>query len=145
MSHASIPAEQIAVVKIGTTIATEEPILVSSRTTPLEPVATVQIYTKGNWRQAPVYQREELKSGDRISGAALIIEPTGTNVIEPGWSAELTVRNHLILQRDVADNSPSTLSTPDSALTKPDPVLLEIFNNLLRAIAEDMGIAYCCH
>ncbi len=141
MSDKALMVEAVSVEVIGQMIAPEEPILASSRTTPLEPVATVQIYTKGSWHEAPVYQRDDLKSGDRISGAALIIEPTGTNVIEPGWSAELTARNHLILQRDIADNSPSTLSTPDSALTKPDPVLLEIFNNLLRAIAEEMGIA----
>jgi len=30
---------------------------------------------------------------------AIIIEATGTNVIEPNWQAELTERNHLILKR----------------------------------------------
>ncbi len=73
MSDKALMVEAVSVEVIGQTIAPEEPILTSSRTTPLEPVATVQIYTKGNWHQAPVYQREELKSGDRISGAALII------------------------------------------------------------------------
>lgn len=143
MPDKTLIVEAVSAEVIGQTTAAEEPILPSGRTTPLEPVATVQIYTKGAWHKTPVYQRQDLKPGDRIVGAALIIEPTGTNVIEPGWLAELTERNHLVLQRDKAKeihdetiNSASFLR----AFHKPDPVLLEIFNNLLRAIAEEMGI-----
>jgi 5-oxoprolinase (ATP-hydrolysing) len=35
--------------------------------------------------------------GDEIIGPAIIIEPTGTNIIEPDWTALLTPKNHLIL------------------------------------------------
>ncbi|MBW4649769.1 MAG: hydantoinase B/oxoprolinase family protein [Kastovskya adunca ATA6-11-RM4] len=143
MRDRTLIVEAVSVEAIGQTTTSEEPILPSGRTTPLEPVATVEIYTKGNWHKAPIYQRQDLKPGDRISGTALIIEPTGTNVIEPGWDAELTERNHLILRKtkDLALNTQhSALSTQDSGLSKPDPVLLEIFNNLFRAIAEEMGI-----
>ncbi|MBW4625863.1 MAG: hydantoinase B/oxoprolinase family protein [Brasilonema octagenarum HA4186-MV1] len=143
--------EAVSVEVVGQTIDLEEPILTSSRTTPLEAIATVQIYTKGKWHDTLVYQREDLRPGDRITGAALIVEPTGTNVIEPGWFAQLTARNHLILSRDEAKikneiiNSSFTLAQNSSKLhsksfSAPDPVLLEIFNNLVRAIAEEMGI-----
>ncbi|WP_370460511.1 hydantoinase/oxoprolinase family protein [Brasilonema octagenarum] len=139
--------EAVSVEVVGQTIDLEEPILTSSRTTPLEAIATVQIYTKGNWHDTLVYQRQDLRPGDRITGAALIVEPTGTNVIEPGWCAELTARNHLILSRDEAKikdqttNSSFSLAQNSSKLNSksfsaPDPVLLEIFNNLVRAIAE---------
>lgn len=130
--------EAVSVEVVGKTIDLEEPMLTSSRTTPLLAIATVQIYTKGNWHDTFVYQREDLRPGDRITGAALIVEPTGTNVIEPGWCAELTERNHLILSRDETVNSSFTL--PQESFSTPDPVLLEIFNNLVRAIAEEMGI-----
>jgi 5-oxoprolinase (ATP-hydrolysing) len=71
----------------------------------------------------------------------MIVEATGTNIIEPGWEGEITENNDLILNRRCtqmdADNSRvhSGLSA-----AKSDPVLLEIFNNLFRAIAEQMGV-----
>jgi 5-oxoprolinase (ATP-hydrolysing) len=159
MSNKALIVEAVSVEVVGRTGDSQEPILTSDRNTPLTPIATIRIYTKGNWHETPVYQRDDLQPGDRITGAALILEPTGTNVIEPGWWAELTERNHLILTRDeVVDNtSQGLLDTPAIAgdppacgtpLSKggsgeqgtPDPVLLEIFNNLVRAIAEEMGI-----
>ncbi|MBD2778849.1 hydantoinase B/oxoprolinase family protein [Iningainema tapete] len=144
--------EAVSVEVVGRTINFEEPILTSSRTTPLEAIATVQIYTKGKWHHAQVYQREDLKSGDRITGTALIIEPTGTNIIEPGWCAELTERNHLILSRgsrgerewgregvgERGSGGDNSTQVPNSVA--PNPVLLEIFNNLVRASAESMGV-----
>lgn len=146
MLHKALIVEAVSVEVVGQTYVPTEPILESNRTTPpaaisakcnCEATAIVQIYTKGNWHDAPIYHRSDLRAGDRISGAALIIEPTGTNVIEPGWTAEITDRNYLILTR-TKDRQPA--HSQYSAQTKPDPVLLEIFNNLVRAIAEEMGI-----
>ncbi|MBD1843382.1 hydantoinase B/oxoprolinase family protein [Cyanobacteria bacterium FACHB-63] len=107
------------------------------RTEPLSAIATVQIYTKGDWHETPIYRRQDLRPGDRIIGAALVLEPTGTNVIEPGWCAELTPQNNLILSKTEDVKNTLTAALP---ATTPDPVLLEIFNNLVRAIAEEMGI-----
>ncbi len=108
---------------------------------PVRAIDTIQMYIAGGWRETPVYWREDLRSHDSITGPALIVEATGTNAIEPGWEAETTENNDLILNRRStvmnADNIRinSHLSTVES-----DPVLLEIFNNLFRAIAEQMGI-----
>lgn len=142
MPDKTLIVEAVSVEVIGQTTAPEEPLLALGRTTLLKPIATAQIYTKGNWHETPIYRREDLKPGDRISGAALLIESTGTNVIEPGWFATLTARNHLILQRrqELGDKIQGSLSPQTSNLAKPDPVLLEIFNNLVQAIAEEMGI-----
>ncbi len=102
-------------------------------------VATVQMYTAGAWYSTPLYQRDDLQPGDCISGPAIIVEATGTNVIEPHWQAEITARNHLILKR--LANSEGLIQNPKSKIeNRPDPVMLEIFNNLFRAIAEQMGI-----
>jgi 5-oxoprolinase (ATP-hydrolysing) len=92
-------------------------------------------FSKGSWHKTPVYDRHNLTVGDRIPGPALIIETTGTNVIEVGWSAELTSQNHLILRQEV-ETTPLLMTQT----SQPDPVLLEIFNNLFRAVAEEMGI-----
>ena len=37
-----------------------------------------------------------------VAGAALIIEPHQTIVVEPGWQAEVTARNHIVLTRVAA-------------------------------------------
>ncbi|MFY7778954.1 MAG: hydantoinase B/oxoprolinase family protein, partial [Elstera sp.] len=82
---------------------------------------------------AGVYDRLKLLAGDRVPGPAMIIEPTGTNVIEPGWEAELTERGHLVLTRVVP------LEKSFAVGTTVDPVMLEVFNNLFMSIAEQMG------
>jgi 5-oxoprolinase (ATP-hydrolysing) len=64
-----------------------------------EAIAYSQVYMDGEWRSAPVFRREDLRVGDRVVGAALIIDPTGTNAIEPDWEAELTEDDCLILRR----------------------------------------------
>src|SRR5205085_5436417 len=56
-------------------------------------------------------------------------------VVEHGWEAAVTERNHLILRRVVA------LKRRRAIGTKADPVMLEVFNNLFMSIAEQMGVA----
>ena len=149
--------EAVSVEAIGTTSTIDEPMITETRMTPLEPIAIVQTYVADAWETTPVFQREHLLPGDRIAGPALIIEPTGTNVIAPEWQAELTERGHLILQRSAVSSqqlaakeqrdqgelkTQNTLSTPHAPRSTPhapDPVLLEIFNHLFMAIAEQMG------
>ncbi len=64
-----------------------------------EAIAYSQVYMDGEWHSAPVWRREDLRAGDRIVGAALVIDATGTNAIEPNWEAELTDDDCLILRR----------------------------------------------
>lgn len=142
MPEKNLIVEAVSVEAIAHAAPIAEPLLPDARTTPLTAIATVPIYTKEAWHQAPVYRRQDLRPGDRIIGAALILEPTGTNVVEPGWCAELTQQNYLILSKVEDLNSVEetyVTSLPSSAGT-PDPVMLEIFNNLVRTIAEEMGI-----
>ncbi|MCT7950785.1 hydantoinase B/oxoprolinase family protein [Ancylothrix sp. C2] len=106
------------------------------------PVSSVQMYSGGIWQEVQVFQRNELQPGDKISGPAIIIEATGTNVIETGWQAELTARNYLILNHRSRMNADQSIrvNQRSSAVNKSDAVMLEIFNNLFRSIAEQMGI-----
>ncbi|MGB3199850.1 MAG: hydantoinase B/oxoprolinase family protein [Nodosilinea sp.] len=140
-----------AVEVIGHTHSPEEPEIHKTRTAPLVPKATVPVYTADAWHDTPVFHRDDLCPGDAIAGPALIIEPTGTNVIEPGWNATLTIKGHLILQAEArnqkleAKPNSTILTAPPlprspAPPSPPDPVLLEIFNNLFRAVAEEMGI-----
>jgi 5-oxoprolinase (ATP-hydrolysing) len=88
----------------------------------------------GVWHAAPVFTREDLRPGDAIAGPAVIAEKNATTVIEPGWQATLTPRDHLTLERIVA------IARQHALGTRADPVLLEVFNNLFMAIAEQMGV-----
>jgi 5-oxoprolinase (ATP-hydrolysing) len=120
---------------------------------PVLPVETVRMYAVGGWRDTPVFRREDLQPGDCVVGPAIIVEGTGTNVIELGWLAELTEGNCLILNRrytqinadglDAIGVNLVSLGLAGGAASgvQVDPVMLEIFNNLFRAIAEQMGIA----
>ncbi|MEB3827224.1 hydantoinase B/oxoprolinase family protein [Phormidium sp. CCY1219] len=111
------------------------------------PVATVAMYDRDAWHDTPVYQRQDLQPGDRICGPAIIMEQTGTNAIAIGWEATLSDRNHLILSKLVESGENDAVTELQAAgigernsTSKPDPVMLEIFNNLFMAIAEQMGI-----
>ncbi|MEK0192261.1 hydantoinase B/oxoprolinase family protein [Microcoleus anatoxicus] len=144
MPEKALIVEAVSVEVVETIDVQNESIIASSCSTgilPVQPISTVQMYVAGGWQETPVYQRENLRYGDCINGPAMIVEATGTNVIEPSWEAELTERNDLILHRRLTQINADNIRV-DSRLSavKSDPVLLEIFNNLFRAIAEEMGI-----
>jgi len=63
------------------------------------PQETVRMFTANQWHDTPVYRREDLQPGHIIPGTAIIVEKISTIIIEPNWKANLTERNHLILQR----------------------------------------------
>ena len=81
----------------------------------------------------PIYQRSNLKVEQIISGPAIISEPTGTNIIDEGWSANLDKFYNLILNRTEKKLNNKSIGT------SVDMVMLEVFNNLFMNIAEQMG------
>lgn len=147
MPEKPLIVEAISVEVVGKMPLPMEPTHDSLRPHPPQPATTVTMFTTDAWQSTPLFQRSELRPGDHISGPAIIVEATGTNIVEPGWVAEISDRNHLILtktsknQKLTADTTAESLS-PSSDLslrTNADPVMLEIFNNLFMAIAEQMG------
>jgi 5-oxoprolinase (ATP-hydrolysing) len=139
LTHRPLIAADLSVEVIACHDQPPEPPRPLHRQAPLRPKTTTQIYTHNHWHPTPVYDRSDLTPGDCIPGPALIIEPTGTNVVEPQWHARLTAQGYLILTKQ-AEASSLRLQTPDTSACPPDPVLLEIFNNLFRAVAEEMGV-----
>lgn len=93
-----------------------------------------RFYSQGNLHEAGIYLRAELNPGHVIAGPALLIEPHQTIVVEEGWRARITGRNHVLMQRA----TPMRRAAPTG--TTADPVLLEVFNNLFMSIAEEMGL-----
>jgi 5-oxoprolinase (ATP-hydrolysing) len=104
------------------------------RSGPLAPANAGRVYTGGAWRTAPVYARADLRPGDCIAGPAVVAEQNATTVVEPGWTATLSERDNLLLERV------APLKREHAIGTSADPVLLEVFNNLFMAIAEQMGV-----
>jgi 5-oxoprolinase (ATP-hydrolysing) len=93
-----------------------------------------KMFSEGEWREAGVFRRENLRPGNRVAGPALVIESHQTIVVEPGWQAEITARDHVLLRRIEKKRRMAALGT------EADPVMLEVFNNLFMAIAEQMGV-----
>jgi len=100
-----------------------------------KPARRTRFFSGDKWHAANVFTRDQLKPGARVKGAAIIIEPHQTIVVEPGWQAELTAKNHLVLTRAVR------LKRTHAIGTHADPVMLEVFNNLFMSIAEQMGVS----
>jgi 5-oxoprolinase (ATP-hydrolysing) len=101
---------------------------------PIPVLDTITLFSGDMAHPAPVLDRAALRAGDRIPGPALIREAIATTVVEPGWTAELTPLNHLILRRTEA-----RAAARIADLARPDPVMLELFNNLFMNIAEQTG------
>jgi 5-oxoprolinase (ATP-hydrolysing) len=121
----------------------------------LAPIETKRVWMKGDWHVTPVFMREFLSPGDQINGPALIVEPYSTIVCEPGWMVDVTPDANLILNRGAKSDgtifSDSARSSRASEITRgaastvqtrlqPDPVQLELFNNLFMSVAEQMGL-----
>src|SRR5262249_28775755 len=112
-----------------------EPLLPKA-TAPLpDPARRTRFYSGGTWHDAAVFTRAQLAPGHAVAGPAIIIEPHQTIVVEDGWQAEMTVKNHLMLTRVVP------LARTSAIGTHADPVMLEVFNNLFMSIAEQMGVS----
>jgi N-methylhydantoinase A/acetone carboxylase, beta subunit len=129
----SLIVEALSVELVGKTEKLAETHLAPRRSGRLAPKAEVGCFIDGAWQKIPLYQREEMAAGERIEGPAIIAEPTGTIVLEPGWAAEMAELGHLLLRRHVA------LRRKAAVGTAVDPVMLEVFNNLFMSIAEQMG------
>ena len=82
-----------------------------------------------------MFDRETLGAGAQVNGPAVIVETTATTVVEPGWRARVDAAAE---SRARARRRPARAA---AAGTDVDPVMLEVFNNLFMAIAEQMGVA----
>ena len=125
--------EAASVELVGATESVEDPAAPESGQPLPAAVGRTDMVADGESHPAEIFDRETLEPGHTIAGPAIIVEPTATTVVEPGWTGEITARGHLVLSR----------TTPRPARvavgTTVDPVMLEIFNNLFMSIAEQMG------
>jgi len=126
--------EALSLEVIGEGEVLEDPVLpVDENAVAPDPLATVSMYSANETHDTPVYDREAMVPGCKVDGPAILKEANATTVVEPGWQAEVTKHNHVVITRVVA------LPKRVAIGTQADPVMLEVFNNLFMSIAEQMG------
>jgi 5-oxoprolinase (ATP-hydrolysing) len=95
---------------------------------------TTRLFTgEGFAEQVPVWLREALVPGRPLAGPAIVLEETGTLVVDPGFELTLDERGRIRLEDRAGRPAHERVGT------RVDPVQLEIFNNLFMSIAEQMG------
>ena len=129
----AIVVESLEVEAVGGGASIEEPEADAPEARPA-PADSVAIFSEGAAHQAGIFRREALPRGSLVAGPALIIEPHQTIVVEPGWQARITGRDHVVLTRI------APIARNHAIGTEADPVMLEVFNNLFMSIAEQMGL-----
>src|SRR5713101_5650690 len=135
MAGRALIAESVSVEAFGAAVVPVEPTGSDTRGDGAPaPADWARVHTGGRAHRAPVFVRERLAVGDRISGPAIIAEKNATTVVEPGWQAEVIRPNHIVLERVEARPQRRAIGT------SVDPVMLEVFNNLYMSIAEQMGL-----
>ena len=127
-------AELVAVEAVAAGDAVQEPVLATRTQGAPEAVDHVAMWSGGAEHGTPVFDRAVLLAGDTLPGPALVREANATTVVEPGWTAEVTAQDHMLLRR----TSPRPGHVV-AASGKPDAVLLELFNNLFMNVAEQTG------
>lgn len=108
--------------------------------TRLSEQAYSQVYFSG-WQSTPVLDRAQLAPGYTTAGPALISDASSTHLLLPDWTLEVLSSGALLLTRK-EDSPESDQADSNSTLNlagQPDPVRLEIFNNLFMSVAEQMG------
>lgn len=100
-----------------------------------------KIYSQGQWLDAPVIQLSSLKFGHEVVGPAIIVEPTGTIIVEKNWRVKVNVNGHLVLHfEEITTSLELDTASDENILSKADPVTLELFNSAFMSIAQQMGI-----
>ncbi len=102
---------------------------------PAAPLAIVALFSGDAVHDAPIYDRDAMRLGQSVLGPAIIREATATTIVDAGWRAALDARRYLVMERVMP------LPRRVAIGTDVDPVMLEVFNNLFMAIAEQMGTA----
>lgn len=135
-----ILVEDIRVRAVGKTTGHEYPTIRQAlKAAPVRKVSDekcirkINLFTAGTWSNASLFRLDDLSTGDKIVGPAIILDQTQTILVQPSWSATVLPR-HLMLERD----SSSGVKTAEED-DKIDPIQLSVFGHRFMSIAEQMG------
>ena len=92
---------EIVNLRLKLDLAVEKPDLPPMPTAGQDPsqarIATVGVVFSEGELDSPLYQRELLATGNRISGPALVVQLDTTTVVPPGWHGEIDPYGNLLL------------------------------------------------
>lgn len=97
------------------------------------PLKTASITFGGVDQSASVFERGSLKTGMKVHGPALILDPHSTSVIEPGWSGIYHSDGTWELERKKIDTNKSVTGE------KAESINLQLYTNRFTSVAEQMG------
>ncbi|XP_018494081.2 5-oxoprolinase [Galendromus occidentalis] len=97
------------------------------------PESLTQCFFEEGLLETGVYLLEKLQAGVSIAGPAIIIDKTGTMVIEPDCTARITNKGDIEIEVDYPETNKQQLST------ELDNIQLSIFSHRFMSIAEQMG------
>jgi len=98
-------------------------------------VAQVWFGTEGA-RPCPVYDLAALGRGHTLTGPALLVDPTSTVLVEPGFRLSFSPYGDIVLRDAAAAAGPGR---SPGAPAVADPVQLSVFGHRFMGIAEQMG------
>lgn len=110
------------------------------------PQATVPMWLEEarGWCPVPLWRRDELQPGQRLDGPAVLLDPTSTSVLEPGWRGVVLPDRALLVEVPAASSASASNTVAGNTDTadpgRVDPTLLELYNHRFAAIAEQMGV-----
>ena len=134
MKERALVVEAVSVEAVGAGDAPAEAVQPMHAPQPAPVAETVRLFSGGRWWDAALVVREQALPGFHVDGPAIIAERNATTVVEPGWQARVSERDHLLLERVQPREARRAIGTTV------DPVMLEVFNNLFMNIAEQMGL-----
>jgi 5-oxoprolinase (ATP-hydrolysing) len=110
------------------------------------PAGTRETWIGGAWAEVPVYERDRLVPGARLTGPALIAERHSATYVAAGWTASVDGASNLVLTSaldghatDSAHAHSRTDALTHSRTSVPEAVRLELFVSRFRALVGEMG------
>ncbi|MDH3973246.1 MAG: hydantoinase B/oxoprolinase family protein [Deltaproteobacteria bacterium] len=105
----------------------------SGRRESANPISRQEVIFPHGKYKADMYLRESLPPGRIIEGPAMILDKYSTLIIDPGFTGEVMDQGIISL------TGFSGKKEQIKAEKSPDPILLEVFNNLFMNISTEMG------
>ena len=142
-ANKAIVIDTLIVESFGGAEKTEEAKQTLASNLPIKIQTVRQIYSQGQWLETPVIRLSSLRFGHEVIGPAIIVEPTGTIIVEKNWRVKVNVNGHLVLHFKKIKTALGLGASPsptENILVTADPVTLELFNSAFMSIAQQMGI-----
>jgi N-methylhydantoinase A len=96
------PAASVEVVNARATArvpSTFEPVKAAAPTGRRRKPGRAQVCFDGRELETRVYEREQLRPGERVEGPALVLQLDSTTLVEPGWAGLADEWGNLVLER----------------------------------------------